>query len=142
MTDFNGRVVLVTGGANGMGETTAHTFARARATVVIADFDTERSPLVEAEIRAAGGDCHPIITDIREPAQVSATAGEIAQRWGRVDVVHTNAASLELTTSGKDVLGSDEARLITGHIIPVDGGLSDSSPIAADYWDWLSSGSG
>jgi hypothetical protein len=37
-------------------------------------------------------------------------------------------------------LGSDEARLITGHVIGVDGGLSDSSPIAADYRDWLGTG--
>lgn len=45
-----------------MGEQTAHTFARAGATVVIADIDAERSPLVVEEIRAAGGDCHGIVT--------------------------------------------------------------------------------
>jgi NAD(P)-dependent dehydrogenase (short-subunit alcohol dehydrogenase family) len=38
-------------------------------------------------------------------------------------------------------LGSDEARLIAGHVIPVDGGLSDSSPIAADCRDWPSASS-
>ena len=112
MTDFADRVVLVTGGANGMGEATAHTFAKAGATVVIADFDAERAPLVESQIRADGGDAHAIITDIREPAQVAALVDEIARRWGRVDVVHNNAASLELTVSDKDVLGTDPQLLL------------------------------
>ena len=170
MTDFADRVVLVTGGANGMGEATAHTFAKADATVVIADFDIERAPLVESQIRADGGDAHAIITDIREPAQVAALVDEIARRWGRVDVVHNNAALVKTrnvekygTPEAADIyirnmstphaadpqdvanvvlfLSSDEAKMITGHVIPVDGGLSDTSPIAADYRDWLGSGS-
>ncbi len=109
MTDFGGRVVVITGGANGMGETTAHTFARAGATVVIADVDTERSPLVESEVRAAGGDCHSIETDVREPEQVAALAAQVAERWGRVDVLHNNAASLALCAEDHDVLTTDPA---------------------------------
>ena len=144
MTDFANRVVLVTGGANGMGEATARTFAKAGAT---ADFDA-----------------HPIETNVREPAQVAALVDEIAKRWGRVDVLHNNATSLELTMSDKDVLRTVPQLLLdtlrgnvysmylvtravlplmpagelslTGYGIPVDGGLSDSSPIAADYRDW------
>lgn len=106
MTDFRGRVAVITGGANGMGEATAHTLARAGATVVIADLDTERSPLVESEVRAAGGDCHSIVTDVREPDQVAALVDQVRERWGRVDVLHNNAASLELTAHDKDVLGT------------------------------------
>lgn len=37
-------------------------------------------------------------------------------------------------------LGSDEAETITGHVIPVDGGIIASSPIVADYRDFQASG--
>lgn len=108
MTDFTGRVVVITGGANGMGEVAAHTFAKAGATVVIADIDSERSLLVEAEVRARSGDCHSIETDVREPDQVAALIEQVRARWGRVDVLHNNAASLHLTADDKQVLTTDD----------------------------------
>jgi NAD(P)-dependent dehydrogenase (short-subunit alcohol dehydrogenase family) len=107
MTDFRGRVALVTGGASGNGEATAHTFARAGATVVIADRDTERSPLVEKEIRAAGGDAHSIITDVREVDQVGRLVSTILERWGRIDVVDNNAAALELCPDDMGIIDLD-----------------------------------
>lgn len=64
MTDFNGRVAVITGGANGMGEATAHTFARAGASVVIIDKDAERTPLAESESREAGGKVAAIVADV------------------------------------------------------------------------------
>ncbi|GAA1518296.1 SDR family NAD(P)-dependent oxidoreductase [Nocardioides humi] len=105
--EMTGRVVVITGGANGMGEATAHTFARAGATVVIADIDTERSPLVEAEVRERGGDAHAIVTDVREPEQVADLIARVRARWGRVDVLHNNAASLELTAHDRTVLDTE-----------------------------------
>ena len=36
-------------------------------------------------------------------------------------------------------LVSDEARLVTGHVVPVDGRIMDSSPIVADYRSWMDS---
>ena len=104
MTDFTGRVVIVTGGADGMGEATVHTFARAGAVVVIADRDAGRSELVEAEVREAGGDAHAIVTDVREPEQVEALIARVRARWGRIDVLDNNAAALELTAEDPGVL--------------------------------------
>lgn len=112
MTNFSGRVAIVTGGANGMGEATAHTFASRGATVVIADKDTERSPLVESEIRAAGGDAHSIVTDIREQDQVVALVEQVKERWGRIDAVDNNAAGLDLTANDPDLLGLEADHLM------------------------------
>jgi NAD(P)-dependent dehydrogenase (short-subunit alcohol dehydrogenase family) len=105
MTDFTGRLVIVTGGADGMGEATVHTFARAGAVVVIADRDAGRSDLVEAEVREAGGDAHAIVTDVREPEQVEALVAQVRARWGRIDVLDNNAAALELTADDPGILG-------------------------------------
>ena len=107
MTDFHGRVALITGGASGNGEATAHTFARAGATVVIADKDTERSELVERAIRAEGGDAHSFVTDVREVGQVDQLVSTIRERWGRIDVVDNNAAALELCPEDRGIIDLD-----------------------------------
>lgn len=112
MTDFTGRVAVITGAANGMGEATARLFADAGATVVIADIDVERSHMVESEIRAGGGDAHAIPTDIRDPMHVQALTDAVATRWGRIDVLDNNAASLELTANDGDVLNLDPELLL------------------------------
>lgn len=107
MTDFNGRVVVVTGGANGIGEAVARRFAGHGATVAIADRDEARSVEVERQIRAAGGDAHAMPTDVRHIAEVQHLVSSVLSRWGRIDVVDNNAAALELTASDTDVLHLD-----------------------------------
>lgn len=105
MQEFTGKVAVVTGGANGMGEAVAHQLAAAGATVVIADKDPERSPLVESEIRAAGGDAHAYVIDVTEEDQVKSLVADVVSRFGRIDVLDNNAAALELTAEDPDVLG-------------------------------------
>jgi NAD(P)-dependent dehydrogenase (short-subunit alcohol dehydrogenase family) len=107
MSEFEGRVAIVTGAANGMGERVAHTLAAGGATVVIADKDTERSPLVESAIRAAGGDAHSIPTDMTDEAQVKDLMAAVVARFGRIDVLDNNAAALELTAEDPDVVNLD-----------------------------------
>jgi NAD(P)-dependent dehydrogenase (short-subunit alcohol dehydrogenase family) len=97
MSDFTGKVAIVTGGANGMGEAVATELALGGATVVIADKDTERSPLVESQIREKGGDVHSIITDVREEEQIKSLVDEVISRFGHIDILDNNAAALELT---------------------------------------------
>ena len=60
MTQFTGKVAIITGGANGMGERVAHTIAARGGVAVIADKDAERASLVESEIREAGGKPTPM----------------------------------------------------------------------------------
>jgi NAD(P)-dependent dehydrogenase (short-subunit alcohol dehydrogenase family) len=112
MSELDGRVAIITGGANGMGEAVAHTLAARGATVIIADKDTERSPLVESEIRAAGGDAHSIPTDMTDEEQVRALVADVVARFGRIDVLDNNAAALELTADDPDIVGLDTDLLL------------------------------
>lgn len=105
MGEFTGRVAIVTGGANGMGERVAHTLAAEGSTVVIADKDVDRSKLVVAEIVEAGGDAVSIPADVSQEQQVAALVDEVVRRYGRIDILDNNAAALELTAVDPDLLG-------------------------------------
>jgi NAD(P)-dependent dehydrogenase (short-subunit alcohol dehydrogenase family) len=88
---FSGKVVLITGATSGIGRVTAEEFAREGAIVV---FNGRREALgreVEAGINAAGGQALFIRTDVRDPVQVKAFVETAASRFGRIDIVFSNA---------------------------------------------------
>lgn len=107
MSDFENKVAIVTGGANGMGEAVVRELAGLGATVVIADIDRERAEKVEAELRADGGDVRAFHTDVREESQVRALVDKVVSEFGRIDILDNNAASLELTANDPDVVSLD-----------------------------------
>lgn len=84
--DMTGRVVLVTGGARGVGDGIVATFLAAGAEVEICGRSTPET-LTEVEGRSA----HFTAVDVREPDQVSSWIEEIVARRGRIDVVVNNA---------------------------------------------------
>lgn len=111
MKDLAGKVAIVTGGANGMGEAVARTLAGYGTRVVIADVDVERSERVTGEIRESGGDVLSIPTDIGEEAQVQELVGRVMSEHGRIDILDNNAAALELTAVDGDITTLDAAVL-------------------------------
>ena len=112
MLEFTGKVAIVTGGANGMGEAVAHDLAGRGATVVIADKDAERTPLVEKEIRQEDGDVHGFVIDVTKEDLVRGMVSEVASRWGRIDILDNNAAAIELTAEDPDVVNLDSRILM------------------------------
>ena len=104
MEDLRGKVAIITGGANGMGEHVARTLAELGSRVVIADIDVERASRVAAEIRADGGDAVSIPTDIGDEAQVKALVERVMGDYGRIDILDNNAAALELTAHDPDLV--------------------------------------
>jgi NAD(P)-dependent dehydrogenase (short-subunit alcohol dehydrogenase family) len=85
MSEFAGRVVLVTGGARGLGRAVCAAFA-ARGAHVIANYFHSRE-------EARGLDCDLIRASVASREQVDAMFDEIAERHGRLDVLVNNAAS-------------------------------------------------
>lgn len=84
--DLTGRVALVTGGGNGIGEATARALAGAGATVVVADIDTAGAARVAGEI---GG--RAVTLDVTSEEGWAATTAGILAIEGRLDVAHLNA---------------------------------------------------
>lgn len=94
MTELNamaGKVVLVTGGASGIGFATARHFAQAQATVVIADLDKAATTEAAAKLAQTGLDVHAMVLDVQREAHWERIMRQIERRFSRLDVVVNNA---------------------------------------------------
>ena len=95
--DFAGKVVLVTGGAQGIGAVICQLFARHAATVVVADLQGELAQATAAALRAQGLQASACQCDLAEPEQATALVGRVLAQQGRLDVLIHNAAYFPLT---------------------------------------------
>jgi len=95
--DLDHKVVVVSGGASGIGRAFARLAARQGAEVVIADLDDERMEAAVQELVALGTGrrFHGLRCDLRKDADVKAAAADALAAMGRVDIL-VNAAGVFL----------------------------------------------
>jgi len=103
--DFDGRVVLVTGGSRGIGRAVAEAFATRGATVVV-QFRADRRAADDTLAALAGHGHLALPADVADPEQARSLAGRVVAELGRVDVLVNNAGIYEqhpiLETSYED----------------------------------------
>ena len=100
MFDLTGKKALVTGGAVGIGRACAVAMAAAGADVAIVDIDDKTGAATAEDIKAMGRDSLFVHCDVTNKEQVQAMVGEVAGRFGRLDIGVNNA--------GIAILGADE----------------------------------
>src|SRR5579862_8209930 len=86
-----GHAVLVTGAASGMGRATAHLFAQEGALVAATDINEPGLRQVVDEINAAGGTVESWHLDVFDGEGIKRVVAEVADRFGRIDIVVNNA---------------------------------------------------
>lgn len=90
--DFSNKVVVVTGGGQGIGACIATAYAKKKATVVIAEIDEEAGKEVEAEVNALGGHGYFIQVDVASEDSVKEMIGKLEKKYGKIDILVNNAA--------------------------------------------------
>jgi NAD(P)-dependent dehydrogenase (short-subunit alcohol dehydrogenase family) len=92
--DLTGRVAIVTGGSRGLGRAVALGFAQAGASVVVASRKLDACEAVVAEIAAIGRDGLAVAVRMQEPNEVRTLVAATVERFGRLDIVVNNAATV------------------------------------------------
>ena len=90
--DFRGKVAIVTGAAQGIGEAYARALAASGAAVVIADISDGEGAAVAKDICASGGQAAFARTDISDPESARDMAALAAEQFGGIDYLVNNAA--------------------------------------------------
>lgn len=79
------RVILISGGAGGIGAEIGRDLALAGAQIVIADLDADRAQMTAAGIVAARGQAIGVLCDIARPEGCESAVGAAVDRFGRLD---------------------------------------------------------
>ncbi len=95
MTDghLKDKVVLVTGGSQGLGEAISRRLAEAGGMVCIADIKTEQAEAVAASINESGGQAAAFMLNVTDENSVQNIIDTITRQYGRIDVLINNAGT-------------------------------------------------
>ncbi|SES95426.1 glucose 1-dehydrogenase [Anaerobranca gottschalkii] len=98
MVSYNGikeyldKVVIVTGGGNGIGRGLCEAFASQGAKVVIAEIDKVKGKELEDILNSNGYIAHFIYTDMGNPDSIIEMVEKVEKMWGKLDILVNNAA--------------------------------------------------
>lgn len=91
--EFEGKVVLITGAASGIGEATALKFAERGAKIAIGDINADSEKVVQ-NIKNSGGEAVFFKTNVSDAAQVKALVEQTVDYFGKIDCAFNNAGIL------------------------------------------------
>ena len=92
--ELEGKVAIVTGGAQGIGYAIAHRYAAEGARVVIADINGEAAAEAAAKITGDGGQALAVPADVGDAADVDRVVDTALDRFGAVDILVNNAGDV------------------------------------------------
>ena len=102
MGKLAGRVAIVTGGGNGLGAECARVLAEHGASVAVVDVDGDAANRVAESISAQGMPAQGFRADVSSEEDVKAVIAQVTEKFGRIDVLHNNAAVLNADQRQRD----------------------------------------
>jgi NAD(P)-dependent dehydrogenase (short-subunit alcohol dehydrogenase family) len=116
---MTGKVVVITGGASGIGRATALAFAQQGARVVIGDVDDSGAQDTVAMIKSKGGEASCIRTDVVQSADVQALVMKAVEQYGGLDYAFNNAGLVGSIAGVVDTTEEDWNRVMSTNLTGV-----------------------
>ena len=126
---FSGQFALVTGASRGIGAATAEVLAREGAHVVITARTAADLEQVEERIHAAGGSATIAPLDLTDGDSIARLAAAVAERWGKLDILVLNAATLGSLTPVPAIDGKEFNKVLTLNLIAQQAMIAAFDPL-------------
>ncbi|MBS7791635.1 3-hydroxybutyrate dehydrogenase [Roseococcus sp. SDR] len=112
---LNGQVAIVTGGAGGIGLGIARRLAQAGAVAVLADLSPAAAEASALALRAEGLQAEAVAMDVSDEAMVEAAVAEVVRRFGRLDILVSNAG-IQIVHPIEDYPFAEWKRMLAIHL--------------------------
>jgi NAD(P)-dependent dehydrogenase (short-subunit alcohol dehydrogenase family) len=112
MESLIGKVILVTGGARGLGEAICKSLCEAGAQVVAADIREDLVRQMAMDLETNGRQVKPLVLDVSDEDQAEQVMHQIVDEYGRLDVLVNNAGT-DKTVSVEELEISDWDRVLS-----------------------------
>ncbi|HIG67353.1 MAG TPA: SDR family oxidoreductase [Porticoccaceae bacterium] len=119
MMSLDNKIVLVTGGASGIGRATVNRMAKDGAHVVVADRQVELSHEVVTEVKQAGGSAEVCELDVAQEGAAAVAIKAIVSKHGRLDCAFNNAGITGAMVELLDIDPKDWARVLSVNLTGV-----------------------
>ena len=97
--DLEGKVAIVTGGGQGIGEGIVHCLAEEGADVSVVDINTDSASKVADEVKSMGRKALPVIADLTDDNEVDRAVQDTLDSLGKVDILVNNVGGVSVETS-------------------------------------------
>lgn len=96
------KVILITGGAQGLGEATARILVENGARVVVGDINEKNMDHLVAKVRGTGREIEGMYLDIASEKNIDEVMDRVSQKYGRLDILINNAG-IDVTKSVEEM---------------------------------------
>ena len=128
---FEGRVVIITGAAGGIGRAAARRFASEGATIVAVDLPGSDLDGTAAAVAAEGGDITTVTADVRSDSEVASYVAAALDAHGRVDALFNNAGVEGPIASLVDYTADGFDQVLAVNVLGVWLGIKHTGPAIA-----------
>jgi NAD(P)-dependent dehydrogenase (short-subunit alcohol dehydrogenase family) len=98
MKNLDGKVILVTGAASGLGEAISRELCEAGANVILADVRLDKAEQVAGDLKGQGRQAKALELDVMDEKQIQTAIANIVAEYGRLDAL-INSAGIDKTVS-------------------------------------------